>query len=82
MRRPRKDRYAQACAFLAKAAYGMCLTRDLMQRLRNDAQLRQICGWKQLWQIPHEAAFSRAFTEFAAMELPQFVHEALIAETQ
>ena len=53
-----------------------------MQRLRNDAQLRQICGWKQLWQIPHEAAFSRAFTEFAAMELPQFVHEALIAETQ
>jgi len=26
--------------------------------------------------VPHEATFSRAFDEFARMELPQFVHEA------
>jgi len=32
--------------------------------------------------VPHEATFSRAFDEFARMELPQFVHEALIRETQ
>jgi hypothetical protein len=32
--------------------------------------------------VPHEATFSRAFEEFAQMELPQFVHEALIQETQ
>jgi hypothetical protein len=32
--------------------------------------------------VPHESTFSRAFAEFAAMELPQFVHEALIASTQ
>jgi Transposase DDE domain/Transposase domain (DUF772) len=80
--RPQKDRYALACAFVAKAVYGISLTRDLIQRLRSDAQVRQICGWNQLWQIPHEATFSRAFAEFAGMELPQFVHEALIAETQ
>ena len=80
--RPPKDRYALACAFVAKAVYGISMTRDLIQRLRKDAQLRQICGWNQLWQIPHEATFSRAFAEFAAMELPQFVHEALISETQ
>lgn len=80
--RPQKDRYALACAFVAKAIYGISLTRDLIQRLRNDAQLRRICGWRQPWQIPHEATFSRAFAEFAAMELPQFVHEALIVETQ
>ena len=32
--------------------------------------------------LPHESTFSRAFAEFATMELPQFVHEALIRETQ
>jgi hypothetical protein len=32
--------------------------------------------------LPHESTFSRAFEEFARMQLPQFVHEALIRETQ
>ena len=41
-----------------------------------------ICGWKPGEKIPHESTFSRAFAEFAQMELPQFVHEALIRETQ
>lgn len=77
-----KDRYAVACALVAKAVYGMGQTRHLIDRLKQDAQLRRICGWNHVWQIPHEATFSRAFAEFAAMELPQFVHEALIAETQ
>lgn len=80
--RPSKDRYAIACAFVAKAVYGFTLTRQLLERLRRDDQLRRICGWEHARQLPHEATFSRAFAEFAAMELPQFVHEALIAETQ
>jgi len=46
------------------------------------SQLRSICGWKYEHQIPHESTFSRAFAEFAEMQLPQFVHEALIRETQ
>lgn len=82
MGRPQKDRYALACAFVARAVYGLNTTRALIERLRSDAPLRGICGWKHAWQIPHEATFSRAFAEFAQMELPQFVHEALIAETQ
>jgi len=82
MGRPKKDRYALACAFVARAVYGMSHTRQLLHWLKQDAQLRQICGWKHAWQVPHEATFSRAFEEFATMELPQFVHEALIAETQ
>jgi len=82
MGRPQKNRYALACAFVARSAYGISTTRDLIDRLRNDAPLRGICGWKHPWQIPHEATFSRAFAEFALMELPQLVHEALIAETQ
>lgn len=82
MGRPSKDRLAIACAFVAKAVYGFSLTRQLLQRLRQDPQLRQICGWQHAHPVPHESTFSRAFAEFAAMELPQLVHQALIASTQ
>ncbi|MDP9169171.1 MAG: hypothetical protein M3N54_01025, partial [Acidobacteriota bacterium] len=30
--------------------------------------------------LPRESTFSRAFAEFALMELPQFVHEAFGAQ--
>ena len=80
--RPSKDRLAIASAFDAKAVYGFGLTRQLLDALERDAQLRRICGWREAWQIPSESTFSRAFDEFAQMELPQFVHEALIRETQ
>src|SRR5258707_15056153 len=58
------------------------MTRDLIQRLRSDEQLRKLCGWNRVSQVPSESKFSRVFSEFAEMELPQFVHEALITETQ
>jgi len=80
--RPSKDRLAIASAFVAKAVYGFSTTRHLLDALDSDAQLRRICGWKEARQVPHEATFSRAFDEFARMELPQFVHETLIRETQ
>jgi hypothetical protein len=80
--RPSKDRYAVACAFVAKAVYGFTTTSQLLERLQQDAQLRRICGWSAAWQVPHESTFSRAFAEFAQMELPQFVHQTLIRETQ
>ena len=80
--RPSKDRLAIASAFVAKAIYGFATTRTLLNALANDAQLRRICGWREAWQVPHEATFSRAFDEFAQMQLPAFVHEALIRETQ
>jgi hypothetical protein len=54
----------------------------LLDALASDPQLRRICGWNEPWQVPHESTFSRAFDEFARMELPQFVHETLIRETQ
>jgi len=80
--RPSKDRLAIASAFVAKAVYGFTTTRQLLEALQRDDRLRRICGWRSAWQVPHEATFSRAFDEFARMELPQFVHEALIRETQ
>ena len=82
MGRPSKDRYAIACAFVAKAVYGFSTTRQLLEALQRDAQLRRICGWEAARRVPHEATFSRAFEEFARMEFPQFVHEALIRDTQ
>lgn len=80
--RPSKDRQALAAAFLSKAILGLETTRQLLERLHTDAQLRCLCGWHAAGQLPHEATFSRAFAEFAKSELPQRLHEALILETQ
>ena len=80
--RPSKDRHAIANAFIAKAVYGFSTTRQLLEALERDPQLRRLCGWESARQLPHESTFSRAFEEFACMQLPLFVHEVLIRETQ
>lgn len=80
--RPSKDRHALATAFLAKAIYGLETTRQMIERLRSDRQLRCLCGWNTVQKIPHEATFSRAFAEFTESELPQRLHAALIEGTQ
>lgn len=80
--RPARDRFALACAFLAKAVHGFETTRQLLDRLRVDQQLRLLCGWNSARQLPHESTFSRAFHEFAVTELPQRLHEAVVLATQ
>jgi hypothetical protein len=80
--RPAKDRTALATAFMAKAILNLPTTRDLISRLRVDEALRQYCGWSTARALPHESKFSRAFAEFALTELPQQLHEAVIAATQ
>jgi len=80
--RPAKHRRSIARAFVAKAVYNMSDTRQLLERLRTDVSLRRVCGWESPRSIPHESQFSRAFAEFAVSQLPQRLHEALIAETQ
>ena len=80
--RPALDRQALAAAFVAKSVYALATTRQLLQRLRTDRQLRCLCGWTNPRQIPHESTFSRAFQEFAETELPQRLHEALVLHTQ
>jgi hypothetical protein len=80
--RPPKSRLTLASAFVAKAVYNFPTTRDLLERLHSDTQLCRICGWESPAQVPHESTFSRAFAEFAEMELPQLVQEALIQQTQ
>jgi Transposase DDE domain/Transposase domain (DUF772) len=80
--RPPEDRMALASAFVAKAVYGCTTTRQLLSYLNADAQLRRLCGWTHASAVPHESTFSRAFAEFAASELPQKLHQALIQTTQ
>ena len=80
--RPARDRAALATAFMAKAILNLPTTRDLISRLRVDDALRQFCGWASERAVPHESKFSRAFAEFAVSELPQQLHQAMIAATQ
>lgn len=80
-RRP-EDRIPIARAFIAKAVYGHTTTRQLLDQLQSDVRLRRICGWEKASDVPEEWTFSRAFAEFAAIELPTKVHEALVIEFQ
>lgn len=80
-RRP-KDRAAMALAFIAKAVLNLPHTRDLIHRLRVDRALREICGWESPQALPHESKFSRAFALFAATQLPQQLHQAVVEATQ
>jgi hypothetical protein len=80
--RPARHRRAIARAFVAKAVFNLSATRQLLDRLSVDVSLRRLCGWESRREIPHESQFSRAFAEFAASELPQRLHEALIKATQ
>jgi len=80
--RPSRDRAALATAFIAKAVLNLPTTRDLMGRLLVDEALRSFCGWPSVRALPHESKFSRAFAEFAATELVQQLHEAVVAATQ
>ncbi len=76
--RPQEDRRAIARAFVAKAVYNLETTRQLLERLASDANLRRLCGWERQSTLPSEATFSRAFAEFAKSQLPERVHAAVI----
>jgi hypothetical protein len=77
---PRKWRLPILLSFIAKAVWNFPTTRALLDRLAHDPHLRRLCGWGRAGEIPSEATFSRAFAEFAASELPQQIHAALLGE--
>ena len=76
--RPEADRSALAKAFVAKMVYHCTTTRELIDQLVSNPNLRRLCGWERVGLIPSESTFSRAFEEFASSELPMRIHEALI----
>ena len=58
------SRKAIALAFIAKAVWGLQTTRTLIEFLKANRNLRQLCGWDGIGNIPSESTFSRAFDEF------------------
>jgi hypothetical protein len=76
--RPPKDRVALARAFVAKAVLDLPTTEALIDRLQVDQARRRMCGFERFHAIPDASRFSRALAEFAALDLPARVHEALI----
>jgi hypothetical protein len=76
-RRP-KDRKALARAYVAKACYNLPTSVALIERLRADRILREICGFRTRGEVPSEPTFSRAFSSFAETGLADRTHEALV----
>ena len=79
-RPPERSRLALARAFVAKAILGFEQTSQLRSRLAVETVLVRLLGFESYRRLPSEATFSRAFAEFAEMELPAKAHEALIRQ--
>lgn len=78
--RPIKEREAIARAFVAKALLRYQYTSSLRNALLSSQNLRIICGFRQRSEVPSEATFSRAFSEYARAGLGTIVHDALVKE--
>jgi hypothetical protein len=78
--RPTKDRMQIARAFVAKIILKINYNKELRSLLKNNKQLKTICGWDCFAKIPSESKFCRAFKEFAEANLPEKVHQALVSE--
>jgi hypothetical protein len=77
---PPRERTWLVHAFIAKAVYQFPTTEALVEAIRARPTLRRLCGWERVADVPSLSTFSRAFGQFAADELPQKIHEALIKQ--
>jgi IS5 family transposase len=80
MGRKMSERETIARSFVAKAVYGFRTTRGLLEALSTTPNLRRICGFERVSDIPSESTFSRAFATFAKSGLGEKVHKALVEE--
>jgi len=72
------ERESIARSFVAKAVYGYPFTRSLIEALKTTPNLRRICGFGKVSDVPSESTFSRAFGEFAESGLGQRGHDDLV----
>jgi len=73
-----KDRKSLALSFICKAVWRMPTTSALIEYLKASRNLRWLCGWERISEIPSESTFSRAFEEFSEGQLPNLLHEAMV----
>ena len=67
-------------AFIAKEVYQFPTREALHDALLARPTLRRLCGWESCAAIPSLSTFCRAFAQFAADELPQHLHAALVTQ--
>ena len=78
MGRKAHDRRSMARAFIAKAVYDYPTTELLIDCLREQPNLRKLCGFEFRSDVPSASTFSRAFKEFASSDLGGRVHESIV----
>jgi len=78
--RPIKEREALARAFIAKAVLKYQHTSSLRNALLSSPNVRMICGFSKYGDVPSESTFSRAFAEYAKVNLGTVVHDILVKE--
>jgi len=76
--RPLKEREALARAFIAKVVLRCQHTCSLRNTLLSTPNVRVICGFSKRQDVPSESTFSRAFAEYAKVDLGTVVHDALV----
>ena len=74
------DRLPIFRAMLAKPFLNLVSTRQLLEQLRHDAALRQLCGWNSSRQVPGESVFSRVWAEWSGSEWAAQLQAGVIAE--
>ncbi|MFH0785161.1 MAG: transposase [Pseudomonadota bacterium] len=72
------DRQALARAFVVKAYYRLATTSDLRRTLLAAVNLRRVCGFVTVDDIPSDSTFSRAFNEFSVGSLGSRAHDVLV----
>ncbi|MBF0342930.1 MAG: transposase [Nitrospirae bacterium] len=66
--------------YFCKRLYNYPTTSLLIESLKTMPNLRKICGFDRIQDIPSESTFSRAFAEYATYGIGDKVHEALVKD--
>ena len=75
-----KSREKMLRAYFLKSVYDLPTNKVLIENLKGNSAWRQLCGWEYPSQVPSEATFSRAFGEFAKLNLLGKMHGTVIEE--
>ncbi len=73
--RPSKDRVAMLRSFIAQKFLKISEMKGLIEILRSDRVLRNICGWHNVKDVPSEATFSRFLSEISNQEIMDKIYE-------
>ena len=78
-RKPKK-RLNLLKAFVTKAVYDFTTTEILVEHLKSCKNIRRLCGWETVWEIPSLSTFSRAFDQFAESGVMTEIHRVMVVE--